>query len=142
MKAALALALALTGCAAPTKQAISLPNATRLATYSPGIRTGNLLFLSGTLGTLPGTRTLPDGITNQTRQALENIRALLAAAGLAPKDLVKCTVFMTDMADYDAVNAVYAEFMKDTDPPARSAVAVAGLPLGALVEIECIAAVR
>jgi 2-iminobutanoate/2-iminopropanoate deaminase len=116
--------------------------ATRTAPYSPGIRAGDLLFLSGTTGVRPGTRELvPGGIAAETRQALENVRATLRAAGYELRDVVKCTVFLADIRDYDAMNVVYAGFFP-ADPPARSALGVAGLPLGARVEIECLAAVR
>lgn len=138
----LAALIACAACArAPAKQVIAPPGATRLAPYSPAIRTGGLVFLSGVIGTRPGTRELvAGGVGAETRQALENVRGVLAAAGLGLRDLVKCTVFLASIADYEAMNAVYGEFFPEA-PPARSAVGVAGLPLGARVEIECIAAV-
>ena len=74
----------------------------------------------------------------QARQALINVQKVLAAAGCTMNDVVKCTVFLTDMNDYGTVNEVYGEFFTE-NPPARSAVAVAGLPIGALVEIEAVA---
>jgi 2-iminobutanoate/2-iminopropanoate deaminase len=115
---------------------------TALAAYSPAVRAGDLVFLSGVIGTRPGTRELAaGGAAGQTRQAIENMRAVLHAAGLDLPDLVKCTVFLADMADYGAMNEVYGEFFR-VDPPARSAVGTGGLPLGAAVEIECIAAAR
>lgn len=139
------LAAFLLGCAAaatPAKQVIAPPGATRLAPYSPAVRSGNLVFLSGVIGTRPGTRELvAGGVGPETRQALENVRTNLAAAGLALGDVIKCTVFLASISDYDAMNAVYGEFFAQ-DPPARSAVGVAGLPLGARVEIECIAAAK
>src|SRR5690606_17959641 len=104
-----------------------------LAPYSPAIRTGDLVFLSGQVGLRPGTRELAaGGVAGETEQALENVRAVLAAAGLTPADVVKCTVFLADMRDYGAMNEVYARFF-DSAPPARSAVGVNGLPLGARV---------
>ncbi|MGH7446263.1 MAG: RidA family protein [Longimicrobiales bacterium] len=113
-----------------------------LAPYSPAVRTGGLVFLSGQVGLRPGTRELAaGGIAAETQQALDNVRSVLAAAALEPADVVKCTVFLADMRDYDAMNAVYARFFA-SEPPARSAVGVNGLPLGARVEIECIARVR
>ena len=136
--------LALGACAAPvaSRHVIAPPGASRLAPYSPGIRTGDLLFLSGQVGLRPGTRDLvTGGVAEETRQSLENVRTVLHAAGLDMPDLVKCTVFLADMRDYEAMNTVYVTFFT-ADPPARSAVGVNGLPLGARVEIECIARVR
>lgn len=107
--------------------------------FSPAVRVGNLVFLSGQVGVRPGTRELvPGGVSAETRQALENIRAVLQAAGSSMERVVKCTVFLADIAEYAAMNAVYATFFP-TDPPARSTVAGSGLALGARVEVECIA---
>lgn len=107
--------------------------------FSPAIRAGNLLFLSGQIGNVPGTRqVVPGGITAETRQAMENIRAVLTAAGSSLARVVKCTVFLADVGDYDTMNAVYASFFP-SDPPARSMLGASGLALGARVEIECIA---
>ena len=109
--------------------------------FSTAVRVGNLLFLSGQIGNKPGTRELADtGITGQTRQALENIKGVLAAAGSTLERAVKCTVFLTDIKDYQAMNAVYTTYFPK-DPPARSTVAGSGLAFGARVEIECIATV-
>ncbi len=133
------------GCAAGQtgvhKHVFNPPNAQRLAPYSTAVRAGNLVFLSGTIGLRPGGAGLPEGTEAQTQQVLENIRANLASAGLQPSDVVKCTVFLVDMADYAVMNRVYGQFFTE-DPPARSAVAVAALPAGARIEIECIAAAR
>jgi 2-iminobutanoate/2-iminopropanoate deaminase len=138
----LTLILILSACAAPrtvTRDVIAPPGASRLAPYSPAIRVGDLLFLSGQIGLRPGTRELAaGGVSGETQQALENVRTVLTAAGVTADDVVKCTVFLADMGDYEAMNAVYAGFFT-ADPPARSAVGVNGLPLGARVEIECIA---
>jgi 2-iminobutanoate/2-iminopropanoate deaminase len=107
--------------------------------FSSATRVGNLLFLAGQVGNTPGTRQLADtGIAGQTRQAFENIKTVLAAAGSSLERVVKCTVFLTSMGDYQAMNAVYATYFPK-DPPARSTVAGSGLALGARVEIECIA---
>jgi 2-iminobutanoate/2-iminopropanoate deaminase len=107
--------------------------------FSSATRVGNLLFLAGQVGNTPGTRQLADtGIAGQTRQAFENIKTVLAAAGSSLERVVKCTVFLTSMGDYLAMNAVYATYFPK-DPPARSTVAGSGLALGARVEIECIA---
>jgi 2-iminobutanoate/2-iminopropanoate deaminase len=140
----LAGALAFAACtsAAPAGKAnINPPGATRLGPYSTAVRTGNLVFFSGVIGVRAGGAGLPEGTEAQTRQALENLRGNLSLAGLAPNDVVKCTVFMVDMADYQVVNQVYGQFFTE-NPPARSAVAVAALPANARVEIECIATAR
>ena len=109
--------------------------------FSSATRVGNLLFLAGQIGNTPGTRQLADtGVAGQTRQALENIKSVLAAASSSLERVVKCTVFLTNIADYQAMNAVYATYFPK-DPPARSTVAGTGLALGARVEIECIATV-
>lgn len=107
--------------------------------FSSAVRIGDLVFLSGQIGNVPGTRQLADtGIAGQTRQTFENIKTVLAAAGTSLERVVKCTVFLVDMRDYAGMNAVYAEYFPK-DPPARSTVAGSGLALGARVEIECIA---
>ncbi len=109
--------------------------------FSSAVRVGDLLFLSGQIGNVPGTRQLAEGgITGQTRQALENIKAVLAFAGSSLDRAVKCTVFLADIQDFAAMNAVYATYFPN-DPPARSTVAAKGLAGGARVEIECIATV-
>jgi 2-iminobutanoate/2-iminopropanoate deaminase len=113
-----------------------------LAPYSPGIRSGRLVFTAGQVGLVPGTRDLvAGGVAAQARQALENLKTILEAGGGGLETVLKTTVFLADMNDYAAVNDVYAEFFSE-DPPARSAVQVAALPIGALVEIEAIAEVR
>ena len=126
---------------AQDRQIISPPNTNVGLPFSIGVRVGKLLFLSGQIGNKPGTRELADtGITGQTRQTLENIKAVLAYAGSSLERVVKCTVFLSNMADYQAMNEVYATYFPK-DPPARSTVAGSGLALGARVEIECIATV-
>ncbi len=126
---------------AQDRQIISPPNTSVGLPFSIGVRVGNMLYLSGQIGNKPGTRELADtGITGQTRQTLENIKAVLEYAGSSLERTVKCTVFLSNIADYQAMNAVYATYFP-TDPPARSTVAGSGLALGARVEIECIAAV-
>lgn len=110
-----------------------------LGPYSAGIASGNLAFLSGQLGLDPSTGELAEGVAAQAEQALKNIEALLTAAGATFGNVVKTTVFLADIADFNAVNEVYGA--RFTEPyPARSAVQVAALPKGALVEIECIVA--
>ena len=109
--------------------------------YSQAIDSGaGLIFVSGQLPINPATGAFPEGgIQEQTRQSLSNARAILEAAGLGLQQVVKTTVFLADMADFAAMNEVYAQFFS-APFPARSAVAVKTLPKGALVEIECIAA--
>ncbi len=106
--------------------------------YSPAVIQGNLVFCSGQLGADPQTGQLVEGVEAQTRQALANLRVLLEAAGTGIGNVVKTTVFLQDMADFPAMNRVYAEAFGE-NRPARSTVAVAGIALGALVEIEALA---
>ena len=109
--------------------------------YSQAINSGaGIVFVSGQLPINPATGSFPEGgVREQTRQSLLNAQAILKEAGLALGNVVKTTVFLADMSDFAAMNEVYASFF--TAPyPARSAVAVKTLPKGALVEIECIAA--
>ncbi len=124
-----------------TKKSISTPKApAAVGPYSQGIVSGRLLFLSGQIPLDPATGKLVEGsIEASTRRVIENIRALLQAAGADLGNVVKSTVFLTDMGDFKAMNSVYAEFFKEPHP-ARSTIQVAGLPLGAPVEIEVIAA--
>ena len=110
--------------------------------YSQGITLSGLLFTAGQVALDPVTGELvAGGITDQTRRALENLGAVLAAAGSSPAQVIKTTVFLADMADFAQMNEVYGRFFGN-HRPARSTVAVAGLPRGALVEIEVIAAVN
>lgn len=109
-----------------------------LGPYSAGVKAGGMVFLSGQLGLDPKTGQLADGVVAQAEQSLENIEALLAAAGAALDNVVKTTVFLADIADFAAVNEVYASRFPEPYP-ARSAVQVGALPVGALVEIEVIA---
>ena len=109
--------------------------------YSQAISSGaGLVFVSGQLPINPATGAFPEGgVKEQTRQSLTNAASILEAAGLSLKNVVKTTVFLADMADFAAMNEVYAQLFS-APFPARSAVAVKTLPKGALVEIECIAA--
>jgi 2-iminobutanoate/2-iminopropanoate deaminase len=110
--------------------------------YSQGIRYGGLVFSAGQIPLDPATGNMvAGGIEAQTRQALENVKGVLAAAGASLDSVLKTTVFMVDLADFSKMNTVYAEFFTQ-NPPARSAVQVAALPRGSLVEIECVAAVN
>ncbi len=114
---------------------------TRDRPYSEGVRVGNMLYLSGALGTEPGTLTLVSGgIGGETDQALQNISRLLEANGASMDRVVKCTVMLADIADYAAMNATYVRHFPGPKP-ARSTFAAGGLALGARVEIECWAAV-
>ena len=107
--------------------------------YSQGIRANGFVFASGQIGLDPATgEFVKGGIVEQSRQALLNVKNVLEAAGSGLDKAVKTTVFLKDINDFAAMNAVYSEFFK-TDCPARSAVQVAALPKGALVEIEVIA---
>lgn len=108
--------------------------------YSQAIEVNGMVFASGQIPLDPATGNVVEGgIKEQTRQALTNAKAIMEAAGLTLANVVKTTVFMADMADFTAMNEVYATFF--TEPyPARSAVAVKALPKGVLVEVECIAA--
>jgi 2-iminobutanoate/2-iminopropanoate deaminase len=107
--------------------------------YSQGIRANGLVLCAGQTPIDPATGQLISGdIAAQTRRVLQNLSAILEAAGTSLSKVIKTTVFITDMANFKAMNAVYAEFFPE-HPPARSTIAVAALPLGALVEIECIA---
>ena len=107
--------------------------------YSQAVQAGNTIYVSGQIPIVPEKGELIEGgIQEQTRQSLTNISNILAAAGYSMKDVVKTTVLLADIADFGAMNAVYAEFF--TEPyPARAAFQAAAIPKGAKVEIECIA---
>lgn len=106
--------------------------------YSHAVKAGKTLFVSGQLGLDPVSGELVEGVEAQARVALENLKAVLVAAKMEMEDVVKTTVFLKDMGDFAAINAIYAEAFGDTKP-ARSCVAVAALPKGGLFEIEAIA---
>jgi 2-iminobutanoate/2-iminopropanoate deaminase len=109
------------------------------APYNQGIKAAGLVFCAGQVGLDPASGTLvPGGVEAQAQRAMENLKAVLEAAGSSFDQVVKTTVFVADLADFATVNEVYAAFFRDL-PPARSTVQVAGLPAGALVEIEAIA---
>ena len=111
------------------------------APYSQAIAAGGLVFVSGQLGLRPGETTLEGkGIEEQTRQVLENVRVILEQAGSGLDRLLKTTVFLADLADFAAMNSVYAEYV-GAAPPARATVQVVALPSGALVEIDAVALV-
>ncbi len=141
--AILMLALPLAASAAEPAKTEFLNSPQALAAdlpFSQAVRHGDTLYLSGQVGTVPGTRNLvPGGLRAEAQQALENIRAALAANGRTTADLLKCTVMLADMADWPAFNEVWRAFLKKPYP-ARSAFGASGLALGARVEVECIAA--
>lgn len=111
-----------------------------LGPYSPAVRAGGLVFVAGQVGwDFAAGALVGGGVEAETAAALANLADVLAAAGCTPADVVKTTVFVTDIADGARVNPVYADFFGD-GPPARSLVQVVALPAGALVEIEAIAA--
>lgn len=122
-----------------TKKIISSPDAPQaVGPYSQGVEANGILFLAGQIPLDPSGNMVPGGITEQTERVLQNIQALLAAAGLTFDDVVKSTVFLSDMNNFAGMNAVYAKYYT-ANPPARSTVQVARLPKDALVEIETIA---
>ena len=119
-----------------SKTVVSSDNApAAIGPYSPGIQTGNMVFLSGQLGIDPATGKMPEGVEAQAKQSLANVEALLTAAGATFADVVKTTVYLADIADFAAVNEIYASKF-EAPFPARSAFQVAALPAGGLVEIE------
>ena len=107
--------------------------------YSQAIALNGLVITSGQLPIDPATGAFPEGIAAQTRQSLTNVKAILAEAGVSMDQVVKTTVFLSDMNNFGAMNEVYATFFSEGNYPARSAVEVARLPKDALVEIEVIA---
>ena len=122
-----------------TREAISTATApAAIGPYSQAIAIDGFVFCSGQLGLDPATGNLLDGVEAQAERAMLNLRSVLDAAGLTFENVVKTTIFLADMGDFAAVNAIYGRFMPDP-PPARSTVAVAALPKGGRVEIEVIA---
>lgn len=110
------------------------------APYSQGIANGGFVFVSGQLGLDPDGNMVEGGISEQTEQVMKNLSAILEAAGTRLENVVKATIFLVDLGDFQAMNEVYARYVGD-EPPARATFQVAALPSGALVEIEVIAAV-
>ena len=107
--------------------------------YSQAVRAGNFVFTAGQLGLIPGTKEFAGtDIESQTRQALQNLDAILEAAGSCLKHAVKATVFLADIGEFPSMNAIYAQFFSEA-PPARAAVQAAALPLGAKVMIDIVA---
>ena len=122
-----------------TRNVVTAPGAPRpIGPYSVGIHTGEMLFTAGMAGVDPQTgKLVPGGIEAETRQTLQNLAGILEAGGSSLAGVLKTTVFLQDMAEFSKMNAIYGEFFP-SDPPARSTVQVAALPLGARVEIEAI----
>ena len=121
------------------KEIISANNApSAIGPYSHAVCMEGMVFTSGQLGIDPGTGKLCEGVEAQARQAFTNLKNVLAASGASMDDVVKTTVFVTDLGDFAKVNAIYGEFFAP-NYPARSCVQVAALPAGGLVECECIA---
>ncbi|MEP6774375.1 MAG: RidA family protein [Chloroflexota bacterium] len=111
-----------------------------LGPYSQAIVTGNMVYTAGQTPIDPTTGKLIDGtIEEQTHRVLQNIKSVLDAAGSSLAKVVKTTVFLTSMSDFAAMNGIYAQYFNTDAPPARSTIQVAGLPLGAMIEIETVA---
>ena len=122
------------------KEVLSTTNAPgAIGPYSQGISAGNLIITSGQVGINPATGAIPEGVEAQTRQVLDNVKAVLAAGGATMDDVIKTTVFLHDMNDFAVMNAIYGEYFTEGSYPARSAVQVVRLPKDVLVEIEAIA---
>ena len=109
--------------------------------YSQAIQSGNLLFVSGQIPINPATGEISGDISEQTRRVLENLKSILLAAGATPTDVLKTTVFLKNLDDFNAMNAIYGEYFT-LDAPARSTIEVSRIPRGALVEIEAIAVIN
>ena len=123
------------------KTIISTANApAAIGPYAQAVETNGLVITSGQLPMDPATGTFPEGIQAQTRQSLTNVKSILTEAGVSMDNVLKTTVFLSDMNNFAAMNEVYATFFTEGNYPARSAVEVARLPKDALVEIEVIAA--
>lgn len=123
------------------KHILNTENApTPIGPYNQAVKSGHLIYTSGQIPIDPATGIFVEGgIREQTIQVLENLKAVIEAAGGTLDDTIKTTVFLADMADFSVMNTVYAEYFGEANAPARSTVQVAGLPKGALVEIELVA---
>lgn len=124
------------------KQIVKAPNAPApIGPYNQAVKTANLVYTSGQIPVDPKTNDLiSGGITEQTHQVFKNLRAVLEGAGVSLDNIVKVTVFLKNMGDFAAMNAVYGEYIKPANAPARSTIEVARLPKDSLVEIEAVAA--
>ena len=141
MKAIAAVLLGFIGSSAPAFPPQYFPAPAlqgRPAPFSDAVRVGDILFLSGQIGITPDGK-LPDTFDGQARQTMENIDGTLKARGLGWGDVFKCTVFIADMKNWPAFNAVYVPYFPAGRLPARSAVGANGLALGAMIELECMA---
>ena len=132
--------VAIGGCATPAREVVATKEApSAIGPYSQGVKVGNLLFLSGQGAISPTTNQLIAGsIEEQTKQVMENLSAVLRAAGMSMENVVSTTVYMKDVNDFGKMNAVYGSYFK-VSPPARATVEVARLPRDALVSISAIA---
>ena len=123
-----------------SKQILHTDNAPKaIGPYSQAVKAQGFLYTSGQLGIDPATGEMPEGVEAQAKLALENVKAILAEAGLEMSSIIKTLVFIKDMNDFGKVNTIYAEYINGPVLPARSCVEVAALPKGGLVEIEVIA---
>lgn len=122
------------------KKIITLSNAPKpIAPYSQAVFANGILYVSGQIAINPfNGKVVEGGVTEQTRQVMENIGNILKEAGMDYSNIVKCNIFMLNMDDFGRINTVYGEYFK-TDPPAREAIQASGLPLKVMVEISCIA---
>ncbi|MGL4451712.1 MAG: RidA family protein [Sarcina sp.] len=123
------------------KEIINTNNAPgAIGPYSQGIKVGNLVFTSGQIPLNPITGAMPESIEEQTKQALENVKAILEASGTSMNNVIKTTVFLTDLNNFTKMNEVYATFFEN-EKPARSTIEISKLPKGAKIEIEVIATI-
>ncbi len=123
-----------------SKKIINTTNApAAIGPYSQAVQHGNTVYVSGQLPLNPETKKMADDVSEQTKQSMNNIKAILQEAGSSMENIVRCGIFVTDLGDFAVVNEIYASFFKG-DYPARATVQVAALPLGAKVEIDAVAA--
>ncbi|HJQ21924.1 MAG TPA: RidA family protein [Gemmatimonadaceae bacterium] len=134
-----AILLLLAACATSRPKVEFLARPGSVGPFSEAVRAGDIVFLSGVIGSDSTGKLTPGGIGPETRQALENVKAALARNGITMDRVVKCTAMLADIADWPAMNQVYATYFPGPKP-ARSAFAAGGLVFGARIELECIAA--
>jgi len=121
------------------REVVSTPNApAAIGPYSQAIKANGFVFVSGCIGLHPETKQLAGSIEDQTRQVLQNLKSIVEASGSSLEKVCKTTILLSSMSDFATVNSIYSEYFP-TNPPARATFAVAGLPLGAAIEIECTA---